>query len=275
MRHTMKTNWTVTGLVALGSLLFLFPLYLTLVISLKNPEEMAQSMLGLPTRLHFDNFSKAVEMTGFFQALQNSAFITVCAVVLTILSNSMVAYAIARNQSKRFFRFLYYYFISAMFIPFSIIMLPIVKQTAKLGMNNPTGLIFLYVVFGLSFNIFVYVGYLRSIPNELEEAAAIDGCGVWTRFWRIIFPLMTPINATIAILTALWGWNDFMMPLLLLTDPMDATIPLVQYVFKSQYQTDYNLAFASYLMALLPMLLVYIVAQKWIIHGITQGSVKS
>jgi raffinose/stachyose/melibiose transport system permease protein len=274
MNRTMKTNWAVTVLVALGSLLFLFPLYLTFVIALKNPEEMAQSILGLPAQFHFDNFSKAAEMTNFMSSLSNSALITVCAVVFTLLTNSMVAYAIARNQSKRFFRFLYYYFISAMFIPFSIIMLPIVKQTSALHMNNPVGLIFLYVVFGLSFNIFVYVGYLRSIPNELEEAAAIDGCGVWLRFWRIIFPLLLPINATIAILTALWGWNDFMMPLLLLTDPADATIPLVQYVFRSQYQTDYNLAFASYLMALLPMLVVYIIAQKWIIHGITQGSVK-
>lgn len=186
----------------------------------------------------------------------------------------MVAYAIARNMHRKFFKFLYYYFVSALFIPFPIIMLPIVKQTSAFGMNNPSGLVFLYVVYGIAFNIFIYVGYIRSIPKELEEAAIVDGCSTWGVFWRIIFPLMTPINATVGILTCLWAWNDFLLPLIVLNDQSQMTLPLVQYVFQSEFGTDYNLAFASYLMALSPMVIVYLFAQKWIIGGVTRGAIK-
>ncbi|WP_433747662.1 carbohydrate ABC transporter permease [Falsibacillus pallidus] len=269
-----KTNWPVQILIFLGSLLILFPLYLTITIALKDPQQMAQSVLSWPTEIHWENFSKAIEMTNFFQAFKNSAIITVCTVVLTLLTNSMVAYAIARNMHKKFFKFLYYYLVSAMFIPFPIIMLPIVKQTSSWGMDNQIGLIFLYVVYGLSFNIFVYVGYIKSIPKELEEAATMDGAGTWKTFWKVIFPLLTPINATVAILTALWAWNDFMLPLIILSDKDQATLPLVQYVFQGQFSTDYNLAFSSYILALAPMIIVYLFAQKWIINGVTKGAVK-
>ncbi|MGF6952095.1 ABC-type glycerol-3-phosphate transport system permease component [Neobacillus sp. B4I6] len=141
-----KTNWPVTILIALGSLFILFPLYIAVSIALKTPDEMAQSVLTLPTGLHFENFAKAIEATNFFAAFKNSALITVVTVVFTILTNSMVAFAIARNMDKKFFKGLYYYFVSAMFIPFPIIMLPLVKQTAAFGMDNQGGLIFLYIV---------------------------------------------------------------------------------------------------------------------------------
>lgn len=269
-----KTNWFVTVLIAIGALFILFPLYMAVSIALKTPEELANSVLGLPTGWHFENFAKAIKATNFFQAFKNSAYITVTTVILTILTNSMVAYAIARNMHRKFFKLLYYYFVSALFIPFPIIMLPIVKQTSSFGMNNPSGLVFLYVVYGIAFNIFIYVGYIRSIPKELEEAAIVDGCSTWGVFWRIIFPLMAPINATVGILTCLWAWNDFLLPLIVLNDQSHMTLPLVQYVFQSEFGTDYNLAFASYLMALSPMIIVYLFAQKWIIGGVTRGAIK-
>ncbi|OOE02678.1 ABC transporter permease [Anoxybacillus kestanbolensis] len=269
-----KTNWFVICLIAIGSLFILFPLYMAISIALKTPEELAHSVFSLPTGLHFENFTKAIEATNFFQAFKNSAFITITTVIFTILTNSMVAYAIARNMHRRFFRILYYYFVSALFIPFPIIMLPIVKQTSAFGMNNPSGLIFLYIVYGIAFNIFIYVGYIRSIPKELEEAAIVDGCSTWGVFWKIVFPLLAPINATIGILTCLWAWNDFLLPLVVLSDQDDMTLPLVQYVFQSEFGTDYNLAFASYLMALSPMIIVYLFAQKWIISGVTRGAIK-
>ncbi|MNL27558.1 L-arabinose transport system permease protein AraQ [compost metagenome] len=161
-----------------------------------------------------------------------------------------------------------------MFIPFQIIMLPVVNQTTTFHMNNIIGLIILYVVYGLAFNVFVYVGYIRSIPYELEEAATVDGTTTWGTFWRIIFPLLAPINATIGILSCLSAWNDFLLPLVLLGDQESYTLPLVQYVFQGQFSTDFNLAFASYLLALAPMVVVYLFAQKWIINGITQGAIK-
>ncbi|WP_223067814.1 carbohydrate ABC transporter permease [Paenibacillus caui] len=269
-----STNWTITILVALGSLFILFPLYMTISIALKNSEEMARSIFSLPTGLHFENFKNAIEATNFFNAFKNSAIITICSVGFILLTNSMVAYAIARNMEKKFFKGLYFYFISAMFIPFQIIMLPVVKVTTDLSMNNITGLIILYIVYGLAFNTFVYVGYIRTIPYELEEAATVDGASTWGTFWKIIFPLLAPINATIGILACLSTWNDFMLPLILLGNQDSYTLPLVQYVFQGQFSTDFNLAFASYLLALSPMVIIYLFAQKWIINGITQGAVK-
>ncbi|AEH49159.1 carbohydrate ABC transporter permease [Parageobacillus thermoglucosidasius] len=269
-----KTNWAVTILLSLGSILILFPLYLTVVIALKTPKETADSILALPKEWRFQNFLDAIEVTNFFHAFQNSLIITVLAVIFTLLTNSMVAYAIARNLHKKFYKFLFYYFVSAMFVPFPIIMLPIVKQTSSWGMDNIYGLIFLYIVYGLAFNVFVYVGYIKSIPKELEEAAIVDGASTWQVFWKVIFPLLTPMNATVGILTCLWVWNDFMLPLVILSDREMATLPLVQYMFQSQFSTDYNLAFASYLMALAPMIIVYVFAQKWIISGVTKGAIK-
>lgn len=275
MKTRNSTNWLITALITLGSLVILFPLYMTLSIALKNPEEMAQSIFALPTGLHFDNFTRAIEATDFFSAFKNSFIITFCSVSFVLLTNSLVSYAVARNMNHKFFKGLYFYFISAMFIPFQIIMLPVVKLTTDLNMNNVPGLIILYIVYGLAFNIFVYVGYIRSIPLELEEAATVDGASTYGTFWRIIFPLLAPINATVAILSCLSTWNDFMLPLIILSKPESYTLPLVQYVFQGQFSTDYNLAFASYLLALAPMVIVYIFAQKWIINGITQGAVKS
>lgn len=269
-----RTNWPVTILITLGSLIILFPLYMSLSIALKTPQELAQSPLSFPVGFHWENFTRAIEATNFFNAFKNSALITSVTLVFTILSNSMVAYAVARNMDKKFFKGLYFYFVSALFIPFPIIMLPIVKQTSALGLTNPGGLILLYIVYGMAMNIFIYVGYIRSIPRELEEAAIVDGCSTWKLFWKIIFPLLSPINATIGILTCLWAWNDFLLPLIILSDSAHATLPLVQYIFQTEFGTDYNLAFASYLMALAPMVIVYLFAQRWIIGGVVKGSVK-
>ncbi|MGG1574789.1 carbohydrate ABC transporter permease [Fictibacillus sp. NRS-1165] len=269
-----KVNWPLTILLIICSLFILFPLYLTVVTAFKTPEEMGQSLLALPDRFHWQNFKEAARLTNFFHAFRNSALVTVFTVAFTLLTNSMVAYAIARNMHRKFFKTLYYYFVSAMFVPFPIIMLPVVKEMSLLGLNNMAGLIFLYIVYGLAFNIFIYVGYIRSIPYSLEEAAYVDGAGTWKVFWKVIFPLLAPINATVGILTCLWAWNDFLLPLVILNNRDAMTLPLVQYVFQSQFTTNYNLAFASYLMALSPMIIVYLFAQKWIISGVTRGAVK-
>lgn len=153
-------------------------------------------------------------------------------------------------------------------------MLPLVKQTSLLGLDNPFGLIVLYTIYGLSLNVFIYTAYIRSIPMELEEAARIDGASTWRVFWQIIFPLLGPMNATVGILTCVWAWNDFIMPLVILTDPGARTLPLAQYVFQGQYNTDYTVAFSSYLMAMAPLLIVYIFSQRWVISGVTRGSIK-
>jgi raffinose/stachyose/melibiose transport system permease protein len=267
-------NWWLTALLIVLTLTILIPLYFTVITALKTPDQLGGSGFALPTEVRWANFADAWTLTNFPRAALNSAIITVSTVVLTLLTNSMVAYAIARNMHRRFFKGLFFYFISALFVPFPILMLPVAKQTAQLGLDNPTGLILLYVVYGLSFNIFIFTAYIRSIPTELEEAARMDGAGTWGIFWRIIFPLLTPMNATVGILTCLWAWNDFLLPLIIVSDPQQATLPLVQYVFQSQFATNYTVAFASYLMAMAPLLVVYIFAQRWVISGVTRGAVK-
>ncbi|MEV8145774.1 carbohydrate ABC transporter permease [Specibacter sp. NPDC078709] len=273
-RRRSAVNIPLTLLAAVLSLTVLIPLYFTIVTALKSSDQLSGNGLALPTSIHLENFSNAWKLTNFPNALLISGIVTVAAVILTILTNSLVAYAIARNMHRPFFKALYYFFIAALFVPFPIIMLPVTKEMAVLGLDNPVGLFLLYTVYGLSFNVFVYTAFIKSIPAELEEASVMDGASTWTTFWKVIFPILTPINATVGILTCLWAWNDFLLPLVILSDPTTRTLPLVQYVFQGQFNTDYTTAFASYLMAMAPLLLIYIFAQRWVISGVMRGSIK-
>lgn len=270
-----KINWWATAFIAVASLTVLVPLYLAVVVALKTPDQLlGSSGFEWPTQIRWANFSEAWQRTRFPVALANTGIITVAAVVFTILTSSMVSYAIARNLNSKFFKGSFLYLLAAMFIPFPVIMLPILKLTATLGIDNQFGLIILYTVFGLSMNTFIYVAFIRTIPIELEEAARVDGASTWRVFWQVIFPLLGPMNATVGILTCVWAWNDFILPLVVLTDPSARTLPLAQYVFQGQFNIDHTVAFASYLMAMAPLLLVYIFAQRWVISGVVRGSIK-
>lgn len=276
MSNKTKSSYLITAvLIVLAVVTIVFPLYITVVIAFKSPQEIAQSVLSFPTKFHFENFAKAIKMTNFFVTFRNTVIITGVSVVFTLLTNSCVAYAIARNKDKKIFNLMYYYLLSAMFIPFNIIMLPLVKQVSFFYMDNIYGLILLYIVMGLPMNVFLYTGYIKSIPVALDEAATIDGANTWQVFYKIIFPALKPMSATVAILTFLWCWNDFTMPLVVVSDQKHQTLQLAQYVFKGEFATDYSLAFASYLLALIPILIFYVIAQKNVISGVTNGAVKA
>lgn len=275
-----KRAFWPTLLLTAGLVTILFPLYMTVVIAFKHPSEMTNSiggLLSLPASWGFDNFAEAIETTDFFHTLLNSLFITAGAVLGVIFLNSIAAYAIGRNMGEsRFFKGVYVYFLCGMFVPFSMLMLPLVKEVSVLGLDSRLGLIVLYIVFNMPINVLLYTGYLKNIPLSLEEAAYVDGAGYWTVFWKIIFPMMKPMHATVAIMTALSTWNDVMMPLVILSggDESSTTLPLAQLLFQSAFGTNYNVAFASYLLALLPILVFYLFAQKAIINGVTNGAVK-
>lgn len=273
-RTRRRANLPLTAVLLAGCLTVIVPLYFSVVTAFKGRSDMAANLWSIPSTWHWGNFLEAAKVTDFPRALNNSVAVTVSVVVLTILTNSLAAYAIARNMHRRVFKGLFYYLISALFIPFSIVMLPLVKEMSALGLDNLVGLVLLYVVYSLPFNVLLYTGYLQSIPVSLEEAAALDGASTWGTFWRIIFPLLTPVHATVAILTGLYTWNDFMLPLVLLSDQSQYTLPLVQYAFQGTFSTNYNLSFASYLLALAPMVVIYVFAQRWIIGGVMRGSVK-
>ncbi|SDO05485.1 carbohydrate ABC transporter permease [Alkalicoccus daliensis] len=273
MEHPLK-KFSLYAFIIAGALFILFPLYLTVVTAFKTPSESAESLLGLPSSIQFTNFIQAAEMSNYFSAFYNSFFITVLSVIIIILLGSIASFSIARNQHKRFYRVMYYFFVSGLFVPFQVMMLPLVQQLSALGMLNKWGLIMLYATYGLFQCVFLYVAYFRSIPREIEDAALIDGCGVFRMFWYIIFPMLKPMTVTLIVLNIIWIWNDFLMPLVILSSADDWTLPLMQYVFESQYAANYNLAFASYLMVLTPVIIVYLFLQRHIIGGVSDGAVK-
>ena len=270
-----KVNWPITILlIALAVIFILGPIYIAVMIAIRDPSDMA-NVLAWPKVFRFQNFVDAWVTTDYPTKFVNTFGITIVNLVFTILTNSLVAYAITRNREKsKFFSLMYYYFVSAMFIPFTVIMLPLVKQAAAFNLDNIYGITFLYIIFGLPMNTFLYVGFVKSLPVALDEAAYIDGATPFQTFYKIIFPLMKSMSATVAIQSFMWTWNDFSMPLVLLTDEKYQTLQLAQYVFKGQFNTEYNLAFASYLLVLIPILIVYVFCQKWIIAGVTSGAVK-
>lgn len=273
-----RVNWPITILLIVGLITVIFPLYMTIVIAFKQPSEMTNSISGilsLPKSWSFANFAEAMRVTDFWRSLGNSIIITVLTVVISIVVHSLAGYAIGRNKAKsKFYNFAYLYIVSGMFVPFAILMMPLVKQTAMIGLANWVGVIVLYVVFYMPMNVLLYSGYLVNIPMALEEAAYVDGATTWQTYWKIIFPIMKPMHATVAVLTALGTWNDVMTPLVIMSGSGMTTLPLAQMTFQTQFGTNYNLAFASYLLALLPILIFYLVCQKQILNGVVNGAVK-
>ena len=273
-----RVNWPITILLIIGLITVVFPLYMTIVIAFKQPSEMTNSISGilsLPKSWSLANFAEAMRVTDFWRSLFNSFMITVITVVISILIHSMIGYAVGRNKAKnKFYNFSYLYIVSGMFVPFAILMMPLVKQTAQMGIDNLVGVILCYVVFYMPMNVLLYSGYLVNIPVALEEAARVDGASTFRTYWSIIFPIMKPMHATVAVLTALGTWNDVMTPLVIMSGSGMNTLPLAQLTFQTQFGTNYNLAFASYVLSLIPILVFYIVCQKQILNGVANGAVK-
>lgn len=273
-----KTNWVLTIILILGTFTVFFPLYMAAVIAFKSPSEMTNSVegaLALPNSWSFSNFTEAMRVTDFWHSLGNSLFITVTTIILAILIYSMAGYVLGRTIAKhKGFKWIYLYLISGMFVPFAILMMPLVKETANLHLGNQFGVILLYIVFYMPMNVMLYAGYMKNVPVVLEEASQVDGASTWSTFWRVIFPMMKPMHATVAVLTALGTWNDVMTPLVIMSGTGINTLPIAQLNFQTQFGTNYNLAFASYILSLIPILLFYIICQKQIISGVANGAVK-
>ena len=273
-----RSNIILTIVLVLGCITVLFPLYMAVIIAFKSPSEMTNDVAGalsFPSSWSLDNFREAMKVTNFWHTLGNSVLITGVTIVLSLVIHSMTGYAVGRSMArKKGFKFVYFYIVSGMFVPFAILMMPLVKETSIMGLDNRIGVILLYVVFYMPMNVMLYSGYLKNVPVALEEAADIDGASAWKTYWTIIFPMMKPMHATVAVLTALGTWNDVMTPLVIMSGSEGTTLPLAQLNFQTQFGTNYNRAFASYLLALSPILIFYILCQKQIIGGIANGAVK-
>ncbi|KQX08278.1 MULTISPECIES: carbohydrate ABC transporter permease [unclassified Leifsonia] len=270
-----RTNWAVMIILILCALTVLVPLYVTVSMSLKSGAQAVDgNAFSLPSPIDVSGFAKAWELTNFPVSFTISVLITAGTVIGTVLLSALASYAIARNWDRRFFRWSFYYLLAALFLPFTVVALPQIQLTGLLGLANPVGVTILHIMFQLSFSILLFTAFLRSIPLELEESARIDGATTTQTFWRLIFPLLAPMSATVAIFAFLASWNDFMMPSLIIADSSQQTLPVIQNIFQTQFSTNYNVSFASYLMAMAPAIVVYLFTQRWVMEGVTQGAVK-
>ncbi|GGE91139.1 carbohydrate ABC transporter permease [Mycetocola zhadangensis] len=270
-----KTNWPTMIILFLCALTVLLPLYVTISMSMKTSAQSVDgNALSLPAPIDLSGFAEAWELTNFPVTFTITTLVTIATVVGTVLLASLASYAIVRNWDRRLFRWSFFYLLAAMFVPFTVIALPQIQLTGLVGLANPVGVTILHIMFQLSFSILLFTAFLRSIPLELEESARIDGATTWQTFWQLIFPLLAPMSATVAIFAFLASWNDFMLPSLIIADASQQTIPVVQSIFQTQFSSNYNVSFASYLMAMAPAIIVYVFTQRWVMEGVTQGAVK-
>ena len=270
-----RVNWPGTIVLALATLTVLVPLYVTITMAFKTQSQAVDgNAFTWPSPWSTEGFTTAWELTNFPRSFTISLLVTVFTVAGTILLAALASFAISRNWDRKLFRYSFYYLVAAMFLPFTVVALPQIQLTGLTGLDNPAGVIILKIMFQLSFSILLFTAFLRSIPHELEESARIDGASTWQTFWHLIFPLLAPMSATVGIFAFLASWNDFMMPSLIISDPALQTLPVVQNQFQTQFSNNYNVSFASYLMAMAPAIIVYLFTQRWVVEGVTQGAVK-
>lgn len=270
------TNFWKYALLVVGGILILVPLLVTVFSSFKTTKDIMNHFFSLPNPFTLSNYQRLIAdgIGGYFW---NSAVITILSLIVVVIFIPAAAYSIARNMSKRkAFNIMYSLLILGIFVPFQVIMIPITVMMSKLGLANMYGLVILYLTYAIPQTLFLYVGYIKiSVPDSLDEAAEIDGADKFTTYRQIIFPMLKPMHATTLIINALWFWNDFMLPLLVLNkDSKMWTLPLFQYNYQGQYFNDYGPSFASYIVGIITITIVYLIFQKNIISGMSNGAVK-
>jgi raffinose/stachyose/melibiose transport system permease protein len=256
------------------AVVFFVPFYFVLVNSVKSFGDLMRNTAGWPEAFVWSNYARVWDIMRYPLAFLNSLVVTVLSNVGLVVISSMAAYRILRHPT-RFNKLLFALFVAAMVIPFQSIMIPLVKVVSGTGlMDSRTGLILCYFGFGVSLNLFLYHGFMKSIPQEIEESAVVDGCTPYGVFWRIVYPLLKPMTITVVILNSLWIWNDFLLPSLVLHEPGIRTIPLQTYAFFGQYTKQWDLALAGLVLGVAPMVAFFLAMQKHIIAGISAGAVK-
>lgn len=256
------------------ALLFLYPLFLILMNSFKEYTDILLRSASWPRKFIIDNYVNAWGFINFPRVFLNSFVIAVGGIVGIVILSAMASWRLVRKQ-QRWSQIIFLIMVSAMVIPFQAVMLPLVQVGGTLGLiNSKFGLIIMYWGFGVSFTIFLYHGFVKSIPLEIEESAIIDGSSTQTLFWRIVFPLLKPMTVTVIILNSLWIWNDFLLPKLILQDKVLHTIPIAMFDFFAQYSKKWDMALATLVLSSTPIVVFFLALQKHVIRGIMSGSVK-
>lgn len=262
-------------------ILMMLPIYIMLVNSFKGRSEIFTNTFGLPKSFSFEYYIKAMEKMNFFTAFKNSLVVSVFSIGLIIIFAAMTAWMLVRLNNK-LANIILLMFVATMLIPFQSVMIPLMQYLNKWDIaalnfsmvNTHYGLVFMYIGFGLSMSVFLYHGFIKGVPIALEEAAMLEGCNTWQTFWRIVFPMLTPITMTVGILNLLWIWNDYLLPSLALQSPSLRTIPLSTFFFFGEFTIQWNLAMAGLVVSIIPVIIFYLFAQKYIIKGVMAGAVK-
>lgn len=255
---------------------FLTPIAVVFINSFKSRFSISQTPFVLPngeTFVGIENYTKGIADTGFLSAFLWSLFITVFSVVAIVVFTSMTAWYIVRVKGV-FNSLLYYSLVFSMIVPFQMVMFTMSKIANVLSLDNPVGIIFIYLGFGAGLSVFMFTGFIKSVPKQIEEAATIDGCNPLTTFWRIVFPILKPTTITVAILNTMWIWNDYLLPYLVIGNDYK-TIPVaIQYLKGGYGSVDMGAMMAMLVLAIIPVVIFYLSSQKYIIKGVAAGAVK-
>ena len=272
-----KRRWKIWALALLMigiGVLFFVPIYAMIIISLKTTRELIYSPLTFPKSVYIQNFKDAWKLLNLGTVYKNSLVVATVSVVIRILLAAMASFTLAKRVN-RFNRFLYVLFLSGLMIPIYTVLVPLLRLIKNLGlMNSHLGLIVVYIAMGMPFAVFMLTGFVKAIPNELLEAAVLDGCSVYRTFWTIVFPLLKSAITTLFILDFLSVWNDFLLPMLTLSDNSLKTVTVAMYNFYGEFGSRWEMTFAGYTLAIIPIVIVYLLLQKNIVEGIMIGAVK-
>ena len=272
-----KHGWIFTLVFTLISIAYVFPIALVVINSFKKKAYISKKPFAIPTDKMFvgiENYIKGIQRTGFIDAFFTSLFITVLSVGVIILCTSMCAWYISRVKN-RFTTALYFLCLFSMIVPFQMVMFTLSKLADMLKLNNPLGIVIVYLGFGAGLSVSMFCGFVKSIPLEIEEAALIDGCNPLQVFFKILIPILKPTIISTAILQLMWVWNDYLLPTLVLDIKKFRTIPIaVQYFRGSFGHVQMGPMMASIMIDIIPIVIVYLVCQKYIIEGVVAGAVK-
>lgn len=255
------------------AILYLFPIYILVINSFKDLKSIYTDIVGFPKVWSVENYRNAFGRLDYVRSFLNSLLVTGCGTACIGLFSSMSAWVLARNKT-RVSQIIFMIFSGSMIIPFQCVMLPLVSQMGKLNMLNRFGLIFMNIGFASGFAIMLFHGFIKNVPVELEEAAAIDGCPRAKCFFVVVVPLMKSIYVTVAILNVMLLWNDYLLPSLTINKDGMQTLPLKTYLFFGQFAKRWDLGTAGLVMVMIPIIVFYILCQKQIIKGVTEGAVK-
>ncbi|MDR2738854.1 MAG: carbohydrate ABC transporter permease [Treponema sp.] len=261
------------GTACLIALAYLFPVYILLINSFKGLREIYLGIMDFPVKLNLVNYREAIDKLDFFVSIGNSLVITIASTLIVLLFTSMAAWVLVRYKTRKS-KFFFMLFAAAQLIPFQCVMLPLVDLMGRMGLQNRPGMILMYLGFGSSMSVILFHGFIKNIPLELEEAALIDGCNPFQMFFLIVLPLLKTIMVTVTIINVMWIWNDFLLPQLMINKQGWQTLPLKTYLFFGQFSRRWDLATAALILCMIPIIVFYLICQKLIIKGVTEGAVK-